>query len=123
MLREERALLIFPDRNKFMQSDRMEPNTLALPMSATADENDEPQPRSESIVLELLDARRRRQSDHPSRSEAIERLVATGLAPETRKWILEPTHTALDRPDDIMMLKSEFRPTKEGERARAERQK
>lgn len=87
MPREVSALLIFPDRNKFRQSDRMEPKTLALPKSATTSEKDEPQPRTESIVLELLDAWRRRQPDHPSRSEAIERLVAIGLAPETRKWI------------------------------------
>jgi hypothetical protein len=80
---KEFALPIFPDRTTFTQPDRLELDPLALPKS----EKDEPQSPSESIVLELLDAWRRRQPDCPSRAEAIERLIAIGLAPETRKWI------------------------------------
>jgi hypothetical protein len=58
-------------------------NTLALPTS----EKDGPLRRSEPIVLELLDAWRGRQPDYPSRADAIERLIAIGWAPETRRWI------------------------------------
>jgi hypothetical protein len=74
-------VLIFPD-----------PYTPALPKSAPTSEKDGPQSGSEPcgsepIVLELLDAWRGRQPDYPSRADAIERLIAIGWAPETRRWI------------------------------------
>lgn len=50
-------------------------------------DKDETQSASKPIVLELLDAWRERQPGCPSRAEAIETLIAMGLAPETRKWI------------------------------------
>jgi hypothetical protein len=80
-------LLIFPYLDTFKQSNRLDLNTLGLPKSAPASEKDEPQSCPEPIVLELLDAWRRRQPDHPSRAEAIERLIAIGWAPEIRRWI------------------------------------
>jgi hypothetical protein len=59
---EECTLLIFPTRNNASMIEQ-------------------------PIVLELLDAWRERQPGIPSRAEAIEALIAIGLAPETRKWI------------------------------------
>jgi hypothetical protein len=74
--RKECAVLIFPILY-----------TPALSKGAPASEMEGAQSGSEPIVLELLDAWRGRQPDYPSRAEAIERLIAIGWAPETRRWI------------------------------------
>lgn len=80
-------MLIFPDRDTFTQPNRLGLNTLAVPKGVPTSEKDGPQSGSVPIVLELLDAWRGRQPDYPSRAEAIERLIASGWAPETRRWI------------------------------------